>query len=155
MKNSQIETPIETEPITVIGTPNPKFRTKYPRRGDDHQGSNTYGVSKTIPNETYTIRELLNKHTSGIMPDVQRNPIYSENASHDDLDLQKANRLDIVEKQQLQTQQLDIITQLDEILTKSKLERDKKIEQQKLAKQPEPDPDKNEVNVKKGSAGSE
>lgn len=99
---------------------NNKFRTKYPRQANDHQGSNTYGVSKTIPNETYTIRELLNKHTSGLMPEVGNEPIWQEEASHDSPDLQKLHRLDIVEKQIEQTRQTNIIEQLDEILEKAK-----------------------------------
>lgn len=104
----------------------PRFRTKYPRQLDDYQGSNNSGVSLTIPNETYTIRELLNKHTSGIMPEVANQPIWQEEASHDSPDLQKLDRLDIVEKQIERERQTNIIDQLDEIVQEQRKLREQK-----------------------------
>lgn len=83
------------------------------------------GESQTIPGETYSIRELLIKHTQGILPPgIDREPIYSENQNFDSPDLQKIDRLDIVEKKEIQQQQTDIISQINE-QTKKQHERKK------------------------------
>lgn len=56
--------------------------------------------SLTIPDESYTIKELLKKHTRGMMPEgLNRNGIYlEEDATHDTLDYQKFQRMDITDK---------------------------------------------------------
>lgn len=76
--------------------------------------SNNKGPSKAIQGEAYTIRELLHKHTRGIMPPVMRNGQYMDDADFDSIDMEKVNRMDIVDKHEIYQQQTDIITQIEE-----------------------------------------
>lgn len=123
----------------------PRFRQKYPRdEADIMVGSSNSGVSITIPNETYTIRELLNKHTSGIMPNVERKAIYQEDVSHDSLDLQKVQRMDYTDKESIFAQQTDLIEQLEQ------QQKELKKEREQLAQTRE-----NEEKAQKGTAESE
>ncbi len=50
-----------------------------------HGGEKNSGKSKTVQDESYTVRELLEKHANGLMPQVGMNPQYDyEEATHDD-----------------------------------------------------------------------
>jgi len=57
--------------------------------------------SKTIKGESYTIQELIEKHTAGIRLPIDRQPIYMDDASHEDIDLEKAYTLDNVDKAEI------------------------------------------------------
>lgn len=57
------------------------------------------GVSQTIAGETYTIRELMQKHTRGILPEgIIRQGIYGEDQDHDSEDLQKVKQMDLYDQ---------------------------------------------------------
>lgn len=79
-----------------------KIQTQHTFNYKECKGEKISTISLTIKDEAYTIRELLKKHTRGIMPDIERIPQYQEGATHDSLDLQKYNRLDIVDKKEQQ-----------------------------------------------------
>lgn len=36
------------------------------------------GLSETVPNQSMTIKELMQRRTAGILPDVEQEPIYDE-----------------------------------------------------------------------------
>lgn len=88
-----------------------------------HGGEKNSGKSITVQDEAYTIKELLEKHTQGLMPNVGKTPIYDyEEATHeDDITLRKPN--------------LDL-TDIDELKVKVK-KTVSKVEQQKARKKKE------------------
>lgn len=70
-------------------------------------------VSMTIPDETYTIRDLIKKHASGVLPpNLERESQYTEEASHEDLDLQYVQRMDMHDKQEIISENLEFIQSL-------------------------------------------
>lgn len=66
---------------------NHKTRQKYQNSNTfkTHGGEKNDGKSQTVQDESYTIRELLEKHTQGLMPNVGLNPQYDhDEPTHDD-----------------------------------------------------------------------
>lgn len=86
-----------------------KFRTHYNYRKRKADIEHPVGTSETLPDQNYTIREILQKFSSGISPSIAKVPIYDDNPEFDnydptrdlDFDLTDAVRLelDINEKQ--------------------------------------------------------
>ena len=68
--------------------------------------------SMTIPNETYSLKDLVKKHKQGIMPPVERRAIWQGDATHDDIDLQKVHDMDIADQHEIIQQNNSIIKQL-------------------------------------------
>lgn len=127
----------------------PYFTTPY--NYTQEQGEVNNDPSETIPNETYTIRELLEKHTRGVLPHgIHREGIYDENASLDSLDLPQTRQLDLVEQSQLIEQTKKTVDQLNALL-KSEAENQKQKDEQQKASDKK---DENEVKVKKEEAPS-
>lgn len=56
--------------------------------------------SLTVPNESYSIKELLLKHKNGILPPIVREVFFDENSDFDSFDFEKINMLDDPEKQE-------------------------------------------------------
>lgn len=81
-----------------------KRTTSQPRFNNNLRYEVLKGESQTINSETYSIRELYAKHAGGIMPDINRNGINHDSATHNSLDLQKINRMDIFDKETYKTQ---------------------------------------------------
>lgn len=54
--------------------------------------------SMTIPDEAYSIKDLLRKHASGQMPEVYREGVYDGAEDFDDIDREKYLTLDPVER---------------------------------------------------------
>lgn len=60
------------------------------------------GPVLTVPNDSYSIRELLTKYTQGIDLGLDRVGIFgSEDATHDDYDLMKLAQMDLFEKEEV------------------------------------------------------
>lgn len=67
-------------------------------------GEKNSGKSITVQNEAYTIKELLEKHTQGLMPSVGLNPQYDhEEATHDDDITHRKPNLDLTDIDELKT----------------------------------------------------
>lgn len=58
------------------------------------------GTTQTIEDDTYSIRELVERFTKGQYPLVQKQGIYDEDPDHDSEDLSALTRKDIFEQQQ-------------------------------------------------------
>lgn len=56
--------------------------------------------SQTIPNEAYTVKDLMNKFTSGTMPAVQKQTYYDSEANFDYIPPNQRNYLDITEAEE-------------------------------------------------------
>ncbi|WNK13216.1 MAG: hypothetical protein [Microvirus sp.] len=79
------------------------------------------GVSLTVQDDAYTVRDLYDKFTRGIDMGLDRSVSWSEDPDHDDHDLEKLPGHDLVERQELLAEQkrkvqahLDLLKQLDE-----------------------------------------
>lgn len=73
------------------------------------------GVSITQVGETYTIQELIAKHTRGILPmHISKEPVYDDEPTHDSLDREKFHRSDIELKNEVVEQQRNIFHELEE-----------------------------------------
>jgi len=68
----------------------------------DHPKEKNSGEILTTPGESYTVGQLLEKHRSGLMPDVNRNGIYDNPDSEEDTNPFLNPDLDLVDKQQIQ-----------------------------------------------------
>lgn len=95
----------------------PRIRNKYRRLPEDVvPGSQNSGVSKTIPGETLTIRELLIKHTQGLEQQIQNEPIYVDDVTHESFDLSKIHNMDLAEKQEVLNMQIDLVDEIQRIV---------------------------------------
>nr|UXQ87914.1 MAG: hypothetical protein [Microvirus sp.] len=80
------------------------------------------GESQTIPGDSYTIRELLKKHTQGIMPPIGRQTYYDD-ADIDSPDPTKAPDFDLTDVTDIKNQ---IQTDIEKRENESKLKAQKK-----------------------------
>lgn len=71
----------------------------------------------TIEGDSYTIKELIQKHILGQLPDVGREPIYN-NGSLDDYDLEKVRDYDLAERDEVMNSNSLKINDLKEKLVK-------------------------------------
>lgn len=71
-------------------------------RLEKHHCETPTGVSLTVPDESYSIREILEKFTTGIdlRQQLARQPQYDSGASLDSEDLEKVQHLDLYEQQE-------------------------------------------------------
>lgn len=92
-----------------------KFNTPYNIDQSIPVGEVNNLPSLTIPNETYTIRELLEKHTRGVMPDIAMEGTYGEEEpDFDSPDLNQIHQMDLYDVQEHLTKTKKLIEQLDE-----------------------------------------
>lgn len=61
------------------------------------------GPSLAIPGEAYTIRELLEKYTNGVMPDIHREGQYDEEPDIDNPDMFRKPDLDLSDLDLMET----------------------------------------------------
>jgi len=59
-----------------------------------------WGKSVTIPDESFTIRQLLNRHANGINFDNVKTPFYEEQASFTTKSIHELQKMDITDKLQ-------------------------------------------------------
>lgn len=82
-----------------------KFRTPYSSMDDEHPIAEiVVGVSETVPDQSMTVRDILEKFASGTLDEIGNDRFYN-----DDDDLPDLRGLDITELQQMkQDAQMDI-----------------------------------------------
>lgn len=99
-----------------------KIHNRMTEIGRTPYGEENTEPSQTIPSQSYTIQELLEKHTRGIVPqNVLRAASYTENPDWDSPDLGKLSRLDVTDKEVVKTRVKARQTNLlDEIETREK-----------------------------------
>ncbi|AXL15367.1 hypothetical protein [Microviridae sp.] len=73
----------------------PNIQNKYNFQGT---GEIVDPISQTIQGESYTIQELLSKHSAGISPDIGKEPIWDDSANHNSLDYMKVGSMDLSEQ---------------------------------------------------------
>lgn len=81
----------------------------------------TIGEDMCVPDESWTINELLRKHASGIAPDVLRTPLYnSRDMTHEDPDLQEVARMDPMDREDFRREVVSKVEDLNADLKKSR-----------------------------------
>lgn len=79
-----------------------KGKLVHPHRRAPHPGVKCGKKSLTVPDETYTIRELFLRYARGTMPPIGRNMFDgAEDAGLDDVDQEELMRMDIVDQRQV------------------------------------------------------
>lgn len=84
--------------------------------------------SLTVPNETLTLREILDKHTRGLVPPIERSGSFDPAADFDSDDLEKLRTADLSEVQDFMQSNLDQALEkkkaVDAELARRKAEKD-------------------------------
>ena len=88
-----------------------KVRTQYNWIAEKRQKSHIQGPSKTIQGQSYTIPELIQRYSNGLLSD-QKEPLYMD-LDHNDPDLQQMAKADMVDKQQTAYEQQAIKIDLE------------------------------------------
>lgn len=57
--------------------------------------------SLTVPDQAYTIEQLMERHRAGVLTDVQTRSYFHDDMTFDDDDVEEFGRMDIFDKQQL------------------------------------------------------
>lgn len=106
------------------------FQKKYKFKLTDKMCETPKGKTKTRTNQTYTIRELYEKYTTHGTANIKLlEPVNYDNASHDSLDLQKVQKMDIWDKQDVINNHRSTLQSLQEVINNA-VEQQKEIEKQ-------------------------
>jgi len=85
----------------------PKFKTSRNFNQFPKNYKRTTGKTVTIQGETLSVKQMLQKHSQGIMIGSARTGIYDEDPQHDHPDFSKINGMDLVEQEQIQADLLE------------------------------------------------
>lgn len=95
------------------------MRIKTHHNATPSKGQTVQGVSQTIPNETFTIPELMRRFTNGMNDNVADNSAqFSEEATHNSYDLEKVHRMDTFERQQITQEHNEYLNDLTKEVSK-------------------------------------
>lgn len=72
-----------------------RFNSQYNFKTDSLHLEKVTGESETVQGDSYTIQELMQKHTQGIMPPVGKQPYYDENPDIDNPDITRRPDFDL------------------------------------------------------------
>jgi len=70
----------------------------------------------TVPGEAYTIRELLEKHTQGIYPQIAKEPQYEENPDFENIDITKNPDFDLTDASEMKQSMLQKLEEQEQKL---------------------------------------
>lgn len=86
-----------------------RFRNQYNYDPKIDTGFSEYKEqSMTVPDESYSIKDLLKKHRSGIPVNVERDGQYDDDPDHDDIDRTELLNMDLAEKAEILEQQKEL-----------------------------------------------
>lgn len=108
----------------------------------------TTGPSLTVPDETLSIKEIVEKHVRGqrIADQLMRTPIYDSGADFDSDDLEKVKQMDLVDQDEIYERNAIKIAEIKEkqkkLFSKEKKEQapPRQGEPRSPTEEPEPDP---------------
>lgn len=89
-----------------------KINTSHNYDYRDHKKPANTDPSMTIPGESYTIRELIKRHSQGMTDNNQHHGEYQEEVDHNDPDIQKLQRIDMVDRNELTATNQGVIDKL-------------------------------------------
>lgn len=79
-------------------------------RESDVEGARR-GKDMTVPDQSYTVKELLIKHAQGIDPLVSRGGVFdTEDMGHDDPDFEKVSTMDLSDRQEIVEQAQSVVS---------------------------------------------
>jgi hypothetical protein len=83
--------------------------------------------SVTIPDQSYTIKELLDRHRQGQLTDVDigRDPVYYDHDDYDDPDVEKLGTMDLVDKAEFVAEGRRVSKMIKDQEAKAKKAKDK------------------------------
>lgn len=123
-----------------------KFRSNYNRIVIATDYEKTEGVSLLVPNQSFTVRELMKRHMAGTMPAIGKQALWDEHPTFDSFDKTVGN-FDLVDAEELAKEMTDRLDEIEaerkelkkkeEKRIKEKLERLDKIEKQLKDKEEE------------------
>lgn len=118
-----------------------KLITQRDFRLEAHHMEKILGPSMTVPDESYGVREIMEKFTTGLQPPgIMREGKFDPAADHDSDDLEKLKDLDLVERQQYSENLAQKMLASEEVIKKTKAEKAEKLalersEQEELRKE--------------------
>lgn len=111
-----------------------RMRSRYNFKLEANDMETTKGVSMTVPDETYTVQELLERHQMGL-PVGGKVPVY-------DLEPDEEEGIDMNQFQQLElAEQAEILAQKGDTIEKAKKWSQKKKSEEEKRKNPEIKPE--------------
>lgn len=75
----------------------PRYKTQFHNNERSVRGRVTTLPSVAIPDQSYTVKELLTRFTSGTMPPVMKRPSYDENPNINEISFPDFSRMDMTE----------------------------------------------------------
>ncbi|AXH77552.1 MAG: hypothetical protein [Microviridae sp.] len=97
------------------------------------------GISETVPDDSYTVAELLTKHQQGLALGIQRLGVYDEldEDDYDAMDMTEYQNLEKVEREQIAMEQAKTIKNEHHKNESKKQAAARKLEEEKALKQAE------------------
>lgn len=116
----------------------PMFRTPYNFILNTRDMEANTGLSLTIPGQSYTVREILEKFTRGLAPRVSKNGVFEEDPSFDTIDATQSPDFDLTDATTLLHQSLTALSE-SKAAQKTAMEAKEAIAKAKEDKQSEDD----------------
>lgn len=110
-----------------------KFRTAYNYAQSESDYERNEGVSLTVPNQSYTIRELMAKHASGSLPLIGKEGTFEDEPDIDHVNPLENPAADLVDKLEMQQQLAAANKRLAAAKKQLESKKDSKIELEKTA----------------------
>ena len=110
---------------TLIIMKQRKFITQYNFDPDSCEHEKFAIPSQTIPDQAYTIRELLEKYSTGIMPPVGKIPHYEEDPDIDDPDFTRDPAFDLSDATRIKDESTEILQRVHDAEQKRAQEKEK------------------------------
>lgn len=95
----------------------PTIRNKYNFTNQYEEVDPTVMV---VQGESYSIQELISKHSAGISPDIAKTPIWDDEANHNSLDYMKVESMDLSEQQMYLEDARELVKQAEAAVAESK-----------------------------------
>lgn len=95
-----------------------KFKTPWNEVPSRNRGESNYGPSMTIPDQTMSVAEIMQRYARGLPIEGAKVPLYDE-----DNDMPDINRLDLAERQEMIQQAKDELADIKERHKKKPLEK--------------------------------
>jgi len=86
----------------------------------DISPENTVGASLTVPDESYSIKELINRHQNGLPINLNVHGEYEDEVDFDDHDREKISSLDLTEIDQIMETNKQLMLKLKQALDEQK-----------------------------------
>lgn len=108
-----------------------KFRSNVNYQEREQEKEKVIGESETIPGESLTIRELLQKHVNGIAPPIGRQVYYEEEPDIDNPDITRSGDFDLTTISDSRTE-LEALQERYDKQERQRAEKRKKAEEKHL-----------------------